>query len=384
MSDLTTKPTETNDIRVDETESRPDEAKHDIVTYDSFEDMGLPASVLRGIFSHGFEKPSPIQAKSILPIISGHDIIGQAQSGTGKTGSFATGTLSRIDESSRTNQVVVLAPTHELANQIGRVYSGLSGFMKGVEVQVHVGGSSTRICAERLATKPQVIIGTPGKIHDMFKRGYIDGQTVKSVVVDEADEMFNGGFGEQVYGILQYFHKDVQVCLFSATLPATLDNITSKFMRDPVKILVKAEQLTLEGISQYYVAVENDHYKFETLCDLFDLFTSSQTIVYCNKIETVELLYDEMTKKNFPVTFVHGGLDGEIRKENFEQFINGKYRVIISSDLTARGIDVQQVSTVVNFDFPFDVSTYLHRIHVLAHVGQHKLCSRYRAITGQL
>ena len=354
----------TNEVSIVEPTVEPtvDKAKHEIITYSSFDDMGLPVNVLRGVYGHGFEKPSPIQSKAICPIIAGHDIIGQAQSGTGKTGCFSTGTLSKVDTDSKTNQIIVLAPTHELANQIGKVYGELSTFMKGVDVQVHVGGSSTRIASERLATKPQVIVGTPGRIHDMFKRGYIDGQTVKSVVIDEADEMFNGGFGEQVYGILQYFHKDVQVCLFSATLPTTLDNITSKFMRDPVKILVKAEQLTLEGIEQYYVAVDNERYKFETLCDLFEMFTVSQTIIYCNKIDTVELLYEEMVKKDFPVTFVHGKMDGDVRSENFDQFIRGKYRVLISSDLTARGIDVQQVSTVVNFDFPFDVSTYLHRI----------------------
>jgi translation initiation factor 4A len=338
------------------------EAKYIVHTYDSFDDMDIPESTLRGVYSHGFENPSAIQSKAIVPIISGRDVIGQAQSGTGKTGTFAIGTLSRIDTTSVTNQIVVLAPTHELATQIGRVYKGISQFMTNTDVQIHVGGSSTREAMDQLRSRPRVVVGTPGKIFDMFRRQGIDGQTIKTVVIDEADEMFNKGFSEQVYGILQCLHKDVQVCLMSATLPPELESITSKFMRNPVEIRVKADQLTLEGIEQFHIAVENDQSKFDVVVDLFEMFTLSQTIIYCNKTETVEQLYDEMTRTGHAVTFVHGRMDPEDRKENFDQFIYGKHRVLISSDLTARGIDVQQVSTVVNFDFPFDVSTYLHRI----------------------
>ena len=333
-----------------------------VVECESFDDMDLPPAVLRGIFSNGFERPSPIQQKAVRPLIDGNDLIAQAQSGTGKTGAFSIGSLALVDLTSRTNQVLVLSPTHELANQTAKVYGSIATYMKDIDIQTHIGGSSTREAMDKLRAKPHVVIGTPGKIHDMFRRSGIDGQTIKCVIVDEADEMFNRGFSEQVYGILQFLHKDVQVCLFSATLPPELNSITNKFMRNPVEILVKAEQLTLEGIKQYYVACDNDTVKFDILIDLFELFTLSQTIIYCNKLETVEELYFALQKKEFPVTYVHGKMESDERKSNFDQFVSGKYRVLISSDLTARGIDIQQVSTVVNFDFPSDVSTYLHRI----------------------
>ncbi|GMI03167.1 hypothetical protein TrLO_g2512 [Triparma laevis f. longispina] len=268
--------------------------------------MDLPSTVLRGIFSNGFERPSPIQQKAIRPLMEGNDLIAQAQSGTGKTGTFAIGTLAKVDITNKTNQVLVLSPTHELANQTANVYTSIATYMKGIDIQTHIGGSSTREAMDKLRSKPQVVIGTPGKIHDMFRRGGIDGQEIKCVVVDEADEMFNRGFSEQVYGILQYLNKDVQVCLFSATLPPELNHITNKFMRNPVEILVKAEQLTLEGIKQYYVACDSESVKFDILIDLFELFTLSQTIIYCNKLETVEELYFALLKKEFPVTY---GLD---------------------------------------------------------------------------
>ena len=350
----------TPDNNTDQSVAPP--APYEVVACEAFDDMELPAEVLRGIFSNGFERPSPIQQKAIRPLIEGHDLIAQAQSGTGKTGAFSVGSLAKVDISKRSNQILVLSPTHELANQTAKVYGSIATYMKGIDIQTHIGGSSTREAMEKLRSKPHVVIGTPGKIHDMFRRGGLDGHTINTVVIDEADEMFSRGFSEQVYGILQYLHKDVQVCLFSATLPPTLDNITNKFMRNPVEIRVKAEQLTLEGIKQYYIACDNDVVKFDVLNDLFTIFTLSQTIIYCNKNDTVEELYYALLKKEYPVTFVHGGLEAAERDANFSQFVNGKYRVLISSDLTARGIDIQQVSTVVNFDFPSDVNTYLHRI----------------------
>jgi translation initiation factor 4A len=355
-------PTIAADAATSSPTSVPTPTPPEIVDYADFDDMNLPAAVLRGVFNYGFERPSPIQRKAIRPLIDGHDLIAQAQSGTGKTGAFSVGSLSRIDLTSKTNQVLVLSPTHELAEQTGKVYSSIADYMKGVDIQVHVGGSTTRVAMERLRSIPHVVIGTPGKIGDMFRRRGINGQTIKCVVIDEADEMLNRGFSEQVYAILQFLHKDVQVCLFSATLPPELNSITNKFMRNPVEILVKRELQTLEGITQYYIAVDNDQQKFGVLCDLWDSFTMAQTVVYCNKLETVEQVYGGLQEKGFPVTYVHGKMDPGEREKNFETFVSGACRVLISSDLTARGIDVQQVSTVVNFDFPENKETYLHRI----------------------
>jgi len=327
-----------------------------------WDDMDLPPSVLRGVFSYGFDKPSPIQTKAVRPIMDKRDIIAQAQSGTGKTGAFVTGTLSRVDVKAVETQILILAPTHELASQITKVTEGISSAMTGIQIQTHIGGRSTRESVSMLSKKPHVVIGTPGKIFDMLRRSAIDGQTIKSIVFDEADEMFSTGFSEQVYGLLQYLHKDVQVCLFSATFPPELENITSKLMRNPVKIMVKADQLTLEGISQYHVALDTDNDKYDTLKDLYGSFTLAQTIIYCNSVKRVEDLYDAMIEDGFPVCCIHGNMESHQREASFKEFISGKFRVLISSDITARGIDVQQVSTVVNFDFPENPHTYLHRI----------------------
>lgn len=335
----------------------------EIIDYATFDEMKIPAAIHRGVCAYGFERPSPIQRRAIRPLIDGHDLIAQAQSGTGKTGAFSIGSLSRVDLGSKTNQILVLSPTHELADQTAKVYTAIADKMKGIDIQVHYGGKKgTRETIEELRSIPHVIIGTPGKIWDMFRRRAINGQTIKSVVIDEADEMLDKGFSEQVYSILQFLHKEVQVCLFSATLPPELNNITNKFMRNPAEILVKRELQTLEGIAQYYIAVDNNEQKFGVLCDLWDTFTMAQTVVYCNTLETVEKVYEGLQKNGLPVTYVHGKMDPAERDRNFRSFTSGECRVLISSDLTARGIDVQQVSTVVNFDFPESKETYLHRI----------------------
>jgi len=196
----------------------------------------------------------------------------------------------------------------------------------------------------------------------MMNRGYISYKTIKLLIIDEADEMLSTGFKEQVYQIFQYFNANIQVALFSATLPEYIRNMTSKFMRNPVRIYVKAEQLTLEGISQYFVAVEDDRQKYATLKDLYGFMSLSQCIIYCNSVKRVIELYDAMLEDGFPVCCMHSSMDKRARDEAFSEFRLGKYRVLISSNVTARGIDVQQVSTVINFDIPKSIENYLHRI----------------------
>ena len=176
------------------------------------------------------------------------------------------------------------------------------------------------------------------------------------------DEMLSSGFKEQVYNIFEMMPKDIQVALFSATMPNELISLTDKFMRNPIKTLVKAEQLTLEGISQYYVALEDDDQKYDCIKDIYSACSVAQCIIYCNSVRRVQDLYEAMTADNFPVCQIHSGMDKEARTESYKQFRNGAQRVLISSNVTARGIDVQAVSTVINFDLPRDVHTYLHRI----------------------
>jgi translation initiation factor 4A len=181
-------------------------------------------------------------------------------------------------------------------------------------------------------------------------------------VFDEADEMLSSGFKEQVYFVFQCLKSDIQVGLFSATLPEDLIALTDKFMRDPVRILVKSEQLTLEGIRQYYIGLDTDGEKYETLCDLYNSLSMAQCIIYCNSVRRVSDLYQAMNEDKFPVCCIHSGMDKEERCKNYDDFRNGKFKVLISSNVTARGIDIQAVSTVVNFDMPKDIHTYLHRI----------------------
>ena len=332
--------------------------------FEAWEDIPeLNPLLMRGIYGYGFEKPSPIQQKSILSIMDGRDVIAQAQSGSGKTGAFATGVLSRMRLDNKHPQALIIAPTRELAKQIHDVVKDLATQMTGLNVQLLIGGTSTEDdVADLKANGPQVLIGCPGRVHDIMRRQPAIGRGMQMLVLDEADEMLSAGFNEQIYNIFQQLNTNVQVCLFSATMPDELHSLSDKFMRDPVRILVKSEMLTLEGISQFHVALETDHDKYATLKDLFTRISVSQCIIYCNSIRRVSDLAEAMTNDGFPVCCIHSGMDKELRNKAYKEFRSGQHRVLISSDVTARGIDIQQVSTVINFDMPRDVHKYLHRI----------------------
>jgi len=332
------------------------------VTY-SWDELEIGKNILRGIFGYGFESPSPIQQRAIKPIIDGRDVIAQAQSGTGKTATFTIGALQRVNIAEHSTQVLILSPTRELSTQTSKVISGLGSFMDGLKIQTIFGGSRIEE-GSSFSTKtiPHIICGCPGRVHDMMRRDRISSKNIKLIILDEADEMLSSGFKEQVYNIFQYLNSDVQVCLFSATLPDEINVITEKIMRNPVKIYVKREQLTLEGISQYYVAVNDDREKYVTLKDIFSFLTLSHTIIYCNSIKRVQDLFEAMCEDGFPVCRIHSNMDKSERDKSFNDFRNGISRVMISSNVTARGIDVQQVSVVINFDLPKCVHTYLHRI----------------------
>lgn len=332
-------------------------------TISSWDELDCDMTILRGVYAYGFENPSPIQKKAVLPMVSGKDIIAQAQSGTGKTGAFTVGTLCSIDCSIPQTQALLLAPTRELAKQTYNVISALGTYVEGLSIKLLIGGTNSEYDVSSLQSNvPQVIVGCPGRVYDMLRRNNIDHRHIKMIVLDEADEMLSRGFNEQIYNIFQYLNSDVQVCLFSATIPSELMALTSKFMRDPIEILVKSELLTLEGIKQYKVNVEDDASKYETLKDLYDSISLSQCIIYCNSVKRVEDLYDAMIEDKFPVTCIHSNMEKEDREKAYEDFRAGKFRVLISSNVTARGIDIQQVNIVINFDVCASVHTYLHRI----------------------
>jgi translation initiation factor 4A len=331
--------------------------------FHSWDELDLNPSILRGIFAYGFEKPSPIQQRAIKPIMEGRDVIAQAQSGTGKTATFTIGALQRINIADSATQVLILSPTRELSTQTAKVVSNLGSFMNGLKIQTLFGGSAIEeVSSFSSRNVPHIICGCSGRVHDMMRRGNISTKSIKVIILDEADEMLSAGFKEQVYNIFQYLSNDVQVCLFSATLPDDINCIIDKIMRNPVRICVKREQLTLEGIAQYYIAVNDDREKYITLKNIFSFITLSHTIIYCNSIKRVQDLYEAMCEDGFPVCRIHSNMEKSDRDRAFNDFRNGTSRVLISSNVTARGIDIQQVSVVINFDLSKCVHTYLHRI----------------------
>lgn len=328
---------------------------------ESFDDMQLREELLRGVYAYGFERPSAIQQRGIMPVVMGRDTIAQAQSGTGKTATFVISSLQIIDLSVRECQVLILAPTRELAQQIHKVTLHLGDYMK-ISSHACVGGTAVQNDVRVMQSGIQMVVGTPGRVNDMINRTALKLDNLRLFVLDEADEMLSRGFKDQIYDVFQYLPANVQVCLFSATMPLEILNLTSRFMRDPVKILVKKEQLTLDGIKQFYVAVEREEFKLDTLCDLYETLTITQAIIYCNTRRKVDWLTDKMGQRDFTVSAMHGEMKQDERELIMKEFRSGSSRVLIATDLLARGIDVQQVSLVINYDLPSNRENYIHRI----------------------
>jgi translation initiation factor 4A len=329
--------------------------------YETFDDMGLKEDILRGIYSYGFEVPSSIQQRAIKPLIDGKDLIAQAQSGTGKTATFTIGCLERVDMSIMKPQIIVLAPNRELAMQIFNVFKSLNDFY-GVKGGLIMGGTDLKENFRMLDEGLQYIVGTPGRVFDMLKRYAIVTDQIKTFVLDEADEMLSRGFKEQIYEIFQYLPKQSQICLFSATMPEMALELTTKFMNDPLRILVDKENLTLEGIKQYYLGVEQENWKLATLYDLYEKLSISQSIIFVNSKRKADFLRTQLEENDYTVDCIHGDLTQKERNEIMTSFRNGNSRILITTDIIARGIDVQTVSIVINYDIPRYREIYIHRI----------------------
>lgn len=328
---------------------------------ENFDQMNLREPLLRGIYGYGFERPSAIQQRAIKPCILGHDVIAQAQSGTGKTATFAISILQQIDLEVKDCQALILAPTRELAQQIQKVVLALGDYM-GASCHACIGGTNVRDDIKRLETGVQIVVGTPGRVFDMLSRSALRSKTIKMFVLDEADEMLSRGFKEQIYDVFTTMPQDVQVILLSATMPSDVLEVTTKFMNDPIKILVKKEELTLEGIRQFYVTVEREEWKLDTLCDLYETLTITQAVIFSNTRRKVDWLTEKMRARDFTVSAMHGDMDQKERDVIMKEFRTGSSRVLITTDLLARGIDVQQVSLVINYDLPNNRENYIHRI----------------------
>jgi ATP-dependent RNA helicase len=323
--------------------------------------MGLREELLRGIYAYGFEKPSAIQPRSIKPIVKGKDVIAQAQSGTGKTATFSVAILQSLETTVRESQVLCLSPTRELATQIQKVILALGDFMN-VQCHACIGGTNLGEDIRKLDYGQHVVSGTPARVFDMIRRRVLRTRSIKTLVLDEADEMLNKGFKEQIYDVYRYLPPATQVVLISATLPHEILEMTNKFMTDPIRILVKRDELTLEGIKQFFVAVEREEWKFDTLCDLYDTMTVTQAVIFCNTKRKVDWLTEKMREANFTVSSMHGDMPQKERGAIMKIFRSGQSRVLFTTDVWARGIDVQQVSLVINYDLPNNRELYIHRI----------------------
>lgn len=330
--------------------------------YEQFDEMDIPMNILRGIFAFGFEKPSEIQKRGIKPIMDGNDVMAQAQSGTGKTGTFTIGSLSRVDPDNQCTQVLILVPTRELAQQIENVVKGIASHTK-ITVYSATGGIPVRDDISALQRGAHVLIGTPGRIYDLMERHALKRDSIKVLIFDEADQMLEGRFRDQMDCILNMgFPATTRVALFSATMPQEVIDVAERLLKDPVRILLPPEKVTLEGIRQYYVEVEQDAWKFDCLCDLWQHMNISQAIIYANQRTKVEYLAKRLQENGFEVSFIHGDMDPKERRACISSFREGASRVLVSSDLLARGIDVQQVSLVINFELPVQRENYIHRI----------------------
>lgn len=327
----------------------------------SFDDMGLKEELLRGIYAYGFEKPSAIQQRAIIPCIRGHDVIAQAQSGTGKTATFSIAILQQIDTTIEDCQALILAPTRELATQISKVVGALGDYMRA-NCYASIGGTNVTKDIGSLQSGVHVVSGTPGRVFDMITRGVLRTESIKLFVLDEADEMLSRGFKDQIYDVFRHLRSEVQVILLSATMPPDVLEVTTKFMRNPIRILVQKDELSLEGIKQFYVMIEKEEWKFETLCDIYETLTITQAVIFCNTRRKVDWLTEKMKSKDFTVSHMHGDMDQENRDIIMQEFRTGSSRVLITTDLLARGIDVQQVSLVINYDLPTNRENYIHRI----------------------
>ncbi|CAD8096592.1 unnamed protein product [Paramecium sonneborni] len=337
------------------------ETSEDVTIYPTFESMQLREELLRGIYAFGFNKPSAVQQRAIVPIIQGRDVIVQSQSGTGKTAVFSLSALSAVDLSIREPQVLILSNTRELAEQSAKVGMALGDFLN-VSIHACIGGHSIQDDMSKLQHGVQIVSGTPGRVYDMIQRKELRVRHLKMLILDEADEMLTKGFKTQVYDIYRYLPPTTQNVVVSATLPQEILDMTDKFMNNPLKILVKRDELTLEGIKQFFIQVDKEEWKFDTLCDLYDTLTITQAVIFCSTKQKCEWLANKMRENEFTVVQMHGNMSQKERDKIMAEFRQGNKRVLIATDVWGRGLDVQQVSLVINYDLPSSRELYIHRI----------------------
>ena len=335
--------------------------------YDSFDSMDfLNFELLKGIFDYGFKNPSRIQNLAIKEIFDGHDVIAQSQSGTGKTGAFTIGSLSIVNPQDKFPQILVLATTRDLATQISTVFTNISKYMN-INVHLCIGGTKVKTNTNKSdpyksIRTAQVLVGTPGRVHEYITLKAFDPQKLKLFVLDEADALLKDDFIEQIKNIIVELDANTQIAIFSATYPRAIIEIANAFMTEPKQILLKREALSLDLIKQYKIYVKFDDYKYATLVDLYKNLLIGQCIIFVNSVKSADDLTQRLEEDGYAVGKIHGALDGVQRGDVLKNFRIGLIRVLIATDILSRGIDVEQIGIVINYDIPRDRAQYIHRI----------------------
>ena len=334
-----------------------------------FEEMGLSEEIQKAVRYMGFEEASPIQAKAIPAMISGIDLIGQAQTGTGKTAAFGIPILEKIDPKLKKLQAIVLCPTRELAIQVADEIRNLSRYMHGIKVLPIYGGQDIVKQIRSLKSGTQIVIGTPGRVIDHMRRKTMKLDFVHTVVLDEADEMLNMGFREDIEFVLSGVPEERQTVLFSATMPKPIMEITKKFQNNAKVIKVTKKELTVPNIEQYYYDVKPKK-KEEVLSRLLDIYSPRLSVVFCNTKKQVDLLVNALLGRGYFAAGLHGDMKQEQRDRVMQGFRTGKTEILVATDVAARGIDVDEVEAVFNYDLPQDDEYYVHRIGRTGRAGR--------------
>jgi len=327
---------------------------------ENFDSLNLSENLLKGVYLHGFTQPSAIQVKGINSINTGKDCILQSQSGTGKTATYLLGVLNRLDIAEKSCQAIIITPTRELADQVFNV-AGVLAKYTDFKIVKCVGGTDINQSLNELKTA-SVVVGTIGRIFHMISSKKINTHKLKLIVLDEADDLLFDGIPDKVNEIFDKSPIGLQVLLISATMCMNVFNFSKKFMHDPIKILLKNNEIIVDLISQFYIDIETEEFKFDTLLDLYNLISTSQVIIFCNTIRKVEWLEQSLKQNNFPITVIHSNMTQDQRDETVKEFRDGKTRLLLTTDLLSRGIDIPQVNMVVNYDLPPNKETYVHRI----------------------
>lgn len=335
----------------------------------SFEELEISPVVLRALTEIGYEAPSPIQAQSIPYLMAGRDIIGQAQTGTGKTAAFALPILSRLDLTRRVPQTLVLTPTRELAIQVAEAFQSYARHLDGFHILPVYGGQGMQTQLRQLARGVHVIVGTPGRVMDHLRRGTLALDHLTTLVLDEADEMLRMGFVDDVEWILEHTPSSRQIALFSATMPTVIRKIAERHLNEPAEIKIKAKTATVEAISQHYWAVSGMQ-KLEALTRILDAENFDGMIIFVRtKTETVELS-EKLEARGYEAAALNGDMSQVLREKVIERLKKGALDIVVATDVAARGLDVERITHVVNYDIPYDTEAYVHRIGRTGRAGR--------------